>query len=114
MQRKSTKNTRGPNAEEKAFQAWLKQRPCCITGRYGVHVHHVKGSCYKHNKLLIGHRFCLPLHPDEHRKIHANKKEWRRTNGPEWRHWIILADMYWLQTGISIPRDIIDTIKGCV
>lgn len=61
MQRKPTKNTRGPNAEEKRFQGWIKEQPCCWCGsESGSIVDHVKGSTFKHNKVLIGHWFVLP------------------------------------------------------
>lgn len=66
MQRKPTKNTRGPNKGEKDFQAWLKERPCCVSGKQGVSVHHMYGSSFKHNKILIGHLACIPLHYDFH------------------------------------------------
>ena len=61
MQRKATKNTRGPNAQEKRFQGWIKHRPCCWCGSdSGSIVDHVKGATFKHNKELIGHIFVLP------------------------------------------------------
>ncbi len=61
MQRKPTKNTRGPNAEEKRFQGWVKQQPCCWCGsESGSIVDHVMGATFKHNKTLIGHWFVLP------------------------------------------------------
>ena len=61
MQRKPTKNTRGPNAEEKRFHAWVKQQPCCWCGsESGSIVDHVMGSTFRHNKTLIGHWFVLP------------------------------------------------------
>lgn len=61
MQRKPTKNTRGPNAEEKRFQGWVKEQPCCWCGsESGSIVDHVMGSTFRHNKTLIGHWFVLP------------------------------------------------------
>jgi len=61
MQRKPTKNTRGPCLDEKQFQAWIKQQPCCWCGsESGSIVDHVKGATFKHNKVLIGHWFVLP------------------------------------------------------
>lgn len=62
MIRKPTKNTRGPTAEEKRFMAWVKDQPCIATEHPGPSiVHHCEGSCFKHNKVLIGHWFLLPL-----------------------------------------------------
>lgn len=62
MQRKATKNTRGANAEEKRFMAWTKEQPCinCDNPPPSI-VDHVHGSCFKHNKVLIGHWFVIPL-----------------------------------------------------
>lgn len=59
MQRKATKNTRGPNAAEKDFQGWLKEQPCAYCGKDGPSiVDHARGSTYRHMKTLIGHAFC--------------------------------------------------------
>lgn len=65
MQRKATKNTRGPNADEKKFQAWTKQQPCITCGCPGPSiVHHCEGATFKHNKMLIGHWFVIPVCPE--------------------------------------------------
>ena len=62
MQRKPTKNTRGPNAEEKRFAAYTKGSDCIACGAEGPSiVDHVAGATYKHNKVLIGHWFLIPL-----------------------------------------------------
>ena len=61
MQRKPSKNTRGPNAAEKKFQGFVKNHYCIWCGNDGPSiVDHVKGSCFKHNKVLIGHWLVLP------------------------------------------------------
>lgn len=58
MQRKATSQSRGPNAKEKALQAWVKYQPCSFCGSLmGSEVDHAVGSTYKKNKLLIGHVF---------------------------------------------------------
>lgn len=58
MQRKATKQSRGPNAKERAFQAWLKWQPCsfCHAPAPSI-VDHCKGSAFKINKLMIGHMY---------------------------------------------------------
>ena len=62
MQRKPTKSTRGPNAEEKRFAAYTKESDCIACGAEGPSiVDHVAGATYKHNKVLIGHWFLIPL-----------------------------------------------------
>lgn len=61
MQRKPSKTTRGPNAEEKRFQGFVKNHYCIWCGNEGPSiVDHVKGSTFRHNKTLIGHWFVLP------------------------------------------------------
>lgn len=62
MQRKATKNTRGPNADEKAFMAYTKECRCIVCGHVGPSiVDHALGSTFKHRKTLVGHWFLLPL-----------------------------------------------------
>lgn len=62
MQRKPTKNTRGPNAQEKRFQGWLKEQPCCVCESIGPSiVHHCEGATFRNNKVLVGHAFCISL-----------------------------------------------------
>lgn len=61
MQRKPTKNTRGPSALEKRFQAFVKEQPCAWCGNDGPSiVDHVRGATLRHNKHLIGHWFVVP------------------------------------------------------
>lgn len=87
MQRRTSKQTRGPNQHEKNFQAWLKERPCCITGRNDVIVHHCKGSTFKHNKVLIGHLFCIPLCESAHNLYHAGTKDFTNIYGLQCDLW---------------------------
>ena len=88
MQRKATKTTRGANSAEKEFQGWLKNQECCITGEHGVQVHHCKGSTFKHNKVLIGHWYCLPLSPDKHAEYHAGTKSFQAKYGSQAELWL--------------------------
>ena len=76
MQRKATKNTRGPNADERRFQAWLKEQPCAYCGASGPSiVDHARGSTFKHNKTLIGHWFCTSrcVECDTQKTIHGKR-----------------------------------------
>lgn len=61
MQRKKTNNTRAASADEKRFMAWVKDQPCCECGDTPVIVEHCKGSTYRHNRVLIGMWYLLPL-----------------------------------------------------
>lgn len=111
MQRKPTKNTRGPNADEKKFQGWLKEQPCCITGAFGVQVHHCVGATGKNNKVLIGHYFCLPMSVEIHDEYHAGTKAWRENHGAQSDLWMDFASTFELDTGAIIPNDVVDAIK---
>lgn len=114
MQRKASKNTRGPITEEKDFQVWLKNHPCCITGAHGVQVHHCKGSTFKHKKVLIGHWFCLPLSPEIHAEYHAGTKAWREKYGSQAGHWVKLCAEYYEEAGVLIDSEIHDTIADLI
>jgi len=106
MQR-PTKQTRGPNKIEKDFQGWLKYRPCCVSGREGVSVHHMCGSAFKHNKILIGHLACIPLHYDFHQGVDGihtiGSKPWREIHGPQTLLFEREVYEYGKETGIELP-----------
>jgi len=88
MQRRATRQSRAPNSIERRFQSWLKERPCVVTGEYGVQVHHCVGSSYKQDKVLIGHAFCLPLSIEVHNEYHAGTKAWREKYGLQTYLWL--------------------------
>jgi hypothetical protein len=107
MNRKSSKNTRGPNQDEKDFQWWLKNQRCIVSGQDGVSVHHCKGSTFKHNKVLVGHWFCIPLSYDEHQGpngYHSGSKPWIERNGAQSELWARMAFRYPKQD--KIPDDV--------
>lgn len=55
-------NARLANVEEKAFQAYTKESPCIVCGAPGPSiVEHCYGSTVKKNKVLIGHKWVIPL-----------------------------------------------------
>ena len=109
MQR-SNKQTRGRNAVEAAFQGWLKMQDCCVSGEYGVQVHHCEGSAFKHNKVLIGHWFCIPLSVGKHKEYHSGTKAFRGNYGPQSLFWIVLHDLYVDDGNDPAPDDVIDSI----
>lgn len=112
MQRKPTKNTRGPNAEEKRFQAWLKQRPCCVTGKPGPSiVHHCEGATFKHNKVLVGHWFCIPLSQEADDLVtNRSRKAFREFYGPQSHLWSLEAFEYFSDTAINVPDEVTNSI----
>lgn len=67
MRRKSTKQSRGPNAAEKRHMAWLKDRGICTAcgDDGGVINHHAAGSACKVRvgleRVHIGHWFVIGL-----------------------------------------------------
>ncbi len=103
MQRRPTKNTRGPNSEEKAFQGWIKKQCCIWCGsNSGSIVDHVKGATFKHNKVLIGHWFVLPdREVCDYKKTVEGKKL-----GDYASKWNLLHGEYQVETGSFAPSDV--------
>ena len=100
MQRKATKNTRGPNSQERLFQGWLKEQPCAWCGNDGPSiVDHCKGATFKHNKVLIGHWFCLPacVECDTKKTIHGKRL------GNEAERWQEINEEYFVDTSDCAP-----------
>lgn len=108
MQRKPTKNTRGPNADEKRFQGWLKIQDCVWCGNPGPSiVDHARGATFKHNKVLIGHWFCLPdCITCDHEKTVGGKRQ-----GNEAQAWLSMHEAYSAETGRSAPLDVLLAIE---
>lgn len=63
MQRKSTRQSRGPDAAEKRWHTWIKEQGICAAcgDDGGVYCHHMYGSSFKINKVMIGHLACIGL-----------------------------------------------------
>lgn len=103
MQRKPTKNTRGPSAAEKRFQGWVKHKPCCWCGsESGSIVDHVKGATFRHNKTLIGHWFVLPnCTVCDDKKTREGKKL-----GDYAGRWAEKHYQYEIETGESAPESV--------
>lgn len=114
MRRKATKNTRGPNNSEKAFAAWCKHRPCIVCGAWGVVVHHAMGSTYKHNKVLVGHWFLLPLCIEcDNVVTHGSRKKFRELFGLQSKFFAINHADYVQDTGRYAPIEVLDAIEDC-
>ena len=54
------------------FEELVRTIGCIITGSPHPQIHHVKGRTFKHNKILIGPWYILPLHYDLHNGSHPN------------------------------------------
>ena len=112
MQRKPTKNTRGPNADEKRFQAWLKDQDCVVSGNCGPSiVHHCEGATFKHDKTLVGHWFCIPLSKEVDDVItHGSRKKFRDCFGSQSNLWEIMWAKYTIIECNIIPKAVYDAI----
>lgn len=110
MQRKATKNTRGPNSDEKAYQAWLKEQPCVNCGAPGPSiVDHCEGSTFRNLKVLIGHWFCICLCPacDEIKTIGNHKRQYEEFGMTNPEMWVKLIKNY---PGNPPPFDVVKAI----
>ena len=107
MQRKPTKNTRGPNQLEKSFQGWLSQQPCTWCGNdCPVIVDHAKGATFKHNKVLIGHMFCNSacVTCDTQKTIHGKRL------GNEAEECLRHIQLFEMELGCECPSYVIQSI----
>ncbi len=62
MRRKKSNNRNGrlANTKEKRYQGWLKEQPCVWCGNEGPSiVDHCRGQTFGHNKVHVGHAFCV-------------------------------------------------------
>jgi hypothetical protein len=107
VNRKPSKTTRGPNADEKRFQGWLKEQPCIWCENPGPSiVDHCRGATFKHKKTLIGHWFCLPqcVSCDTQKTIHGKRL------GNESEHWDYVRMEYGDTTDRWPPQDVYEAI----
>lgn len=111
MQRKPTPQTRGPNAAEDRFRSWVKEQPCITCNNTGyVFVDHVMGATFRHNKVLIGHWFLLPLDGwCDRQKTGGKRKQFREKFGNYSDLWLKLIERYPRKD--EIPKEVIEAIK---
>lgn len=113
MKRKATKNTRGPNAIEKAFQAWLKEQPCAYCGKTGPSiVDHARGATFKHQRVLIGHAFCTSKceQCDSYKTYGNHKSHFKMTELTESAAWFIQTAKWHQATGQEFDIEIINAL----
>ena len=106
MQRKATKNTRAANAQEKKFHSWIKNQPCCVCSNPAPSImHHCEGATFKHNKVLVGHWFCIPLcQTCDDVVTHGSRKAFREKFGPQSELWRRVANSYEKENKITPKR----------
>lgn len=109
MQRKATRNTRGPMAKEKRFQGWVKDQDCCVCGACGpCIVDHAYGSCYRHMKTLVGHFFVIPLcQACDDVKTFGSRRGFIEMFKPFSTLWLDVVKSY----PIEIPEDVVFAIE---
>ena len=118
MMRKKSKNSNGrtANSDEKAFQRWLKDRRCVVSVEYGAEVHHMYGSTFVNNKVLIGHWACIPLHHNYHRGFYGihtiGSKAWVNKFGQQCSFWEKEINEFEQEIGIICPPDVRQSIMN--
>ena len=115
MKRKATKNTRGPNADEKRYVKWIKEEKltCDACGRYGPLIaHHCEGATFKHNKVLIGHWFIIGLcQPCDDIVTRGSRRAFRQIFGPQARICLQALHEYMNHKGEVVPLEVLDSIR---
>ncbi len=77
---------KNPRLYDPAFLAWLRKRPCIISGRTPVEACHIRMGNPALGKVAAGMQekpsdfWCVPLHPDLHREQHSMNEEafWKK------------------------------------
>lgn len=113
MQRRATKTTRGANADEKRFMAWVKDLRCCVCGAPGPSiVDHMYGATFKHNKVLVGHWSLLPYcqECDTVKTIHGRKAHDEYAGFTQAELWDIQITSYTLDQQRPVPFEVIQAI----
>lgn len=108
--RRPNGKTRQANQSERNFQGWLKEHVCCVSGDNGVEVHHCEGSTFRHNKVLIGHWFCIPLTTEKHKEYHSGTRAFRERHGMQADLWMNVYQLYKDDTGKKAPLEVVQAI----
>lgn len=113
MQRPSTKQSRGINSAEKRHLVWIKERGICAAcdNCNGVIAHHMYGSSFKHNKVLIGHWAIIGLcqQCDDIVTI-GSRKRFTNMYGAQSELWLKQFNEY--PDKDECPQEVIDAITG--
>lgn len=115
MQRKSTAQSRGANALEKAHMQWIKERnQCAACGNSGVINHHCEGSTFKVKvdlaTVLIGHAFVIGLCQCCDKIItRGSRKAFREAFGFQSDLWL----KQYQDSPVRLPDEVVEGIKNC-
>ena len=115
MQRKATRQSRGPNAAEKRHMAWIKERNVCMTDNrvngLGVIAHHCEGATFKHNKIQVGHWFVIGLCETCDGFItQGSRKGFRERFGAQSELWLKQLEEY--PHKHECPEEVIEAVKA--
>lgn len=112
MQRKPTKQSRAANSDERAFQTWVKEQPCCVCGNEPVIVDHIWGSAKKLyigvERVHVGHWAVIPLCLEcDSIKTNGSRRAFRESCDDPVDFWFNVIIDCFKQTHIAIPPAII-------
>lgn len=113
MQRKATKQSRGPNTAERQYMTWLKERCICAAcGDHGPVInHHCEGSTCKTRvgavRVHIGHAFVIGLCQScDDIVTHGGRKAFRQWFGPQSMLWLAQYE----SSPVRFPAEVVDGI----
>ena len=116
MNRKPTRQSRGPNAAEKKHMAWVNERSICAACNASgpVILHHCEGSTFKSRvgleRVLLGHWFVLGLCQNcDDIVTRRSRRAFREKFGDQSDLWLIQAESY----PHEIPLSVIQGISNC-
>lgn len=116
MNRKPTRQSRGPNVAEKKHMSWAKERGICAACNAiaPVILHHCEGSTFKSRvgleRVLLGHWFVLGLCQNcDDIVTHGSRRAFREKFGDQCDLWLIQAESY----PHEIPLNVIQGIASC-
>lgn len=114
MRRKATRQSRGPNATEKAHIQWIKERGICVAcdSPGPVIAHHAEGSTCKTRvgleRVHIGHAFILGLCPYCDALVtHGSRRAIREAYGPQSELWL----KQYQESPIEFPGIVVEAIR---
>lgn len=87
---------------------WLKDQPCavCVVSGPSI-VHHAEGATFRHNRVLVGHWFLLPLcRLCDDVVTQGSRLQFRAKYGPQSALWASVALRYEHDTGEVVPSEI--------
>lgn len=76
-----------PRVKSKKYLDWVRTLPCAITGKYGVHAHHLIGHGQGGMGLKASDFLAFPLCPELHQELHDHGwKQWEELHDSQWKH----------------------------